>query len=119
MESIDSKKDQGEVMKQLIKAIVLSSIFLIFLVSIITGGCLTQNSSLSGENGTENKGEIANNESSPTSYLKTEAVNISELGAGNSILAGNSTPAGNFTLARNYKLQALNVELKAPSMSYL
>ena len=115
MESIDSKKDQGEVMKQLIKAIVLSSIFLIFLVSIITGGCLTQNSSLSGENGTENKGEIANNESSPTSYLKTEAVNISELGAGNSILAGNSTPAGNFTLARNYRLQALNVELKAPS----
>ncbi len=73
---------------------------------------------LSGENGTEKKGEVDDNKSSPTSYLKTEAVNLSEFGAGNStfagtLLAGNST--SNSTIAGNYRLEALNVELKAPS----
>jgi hypothetical protein len=88
---------------------------------------------LNGENGTEKKGETVNNTNSnassnasknvsndenyPTGHLKTEAVNSSEFGAGNSVPAGNSnsTLSGNSTLTRNYKLEALDVELKVPS----
>lgn len=70
---------------------------------------------LSGENGTEKKAEVDNNKSSPTRHLKTEGVNLSELGAENSNLTGNSTFEMNSTIAGNYRLEALDVELKAPS----
>jgi hypothetical protein len=76
--------------------------FLIFLVSLFTGGCLEQSSVLKGENGTEQKEEVDNDRSSSTGYLKAEAVNLSGFEAGNSSLAG------------NYRLEALDIELKAP-----
>jgi hypothetical protein len=76
--------------------------FLIFLISLFTGGCLEQSSLLKGENGTEQKEETGNDRSSSTGYLKTKAVNLSGFEAGNSSLAG------------NYRLEALDIELKAP-----
>jgi hypothetical protein len=102
-------------MKHLNKTVVTFFVFLILLASLSIGGCLEQSSALKGENGSEKKGEDDNNISSPTNYLKTEAVNISNFGAGNSTFEGNSTLAGNSTLSGNYRLEALNVELKAPS----
>lgn len=44
----------------------------------------------------------AGNDSSQTGHLKTEAINFSSLEAGNSSLTG------------NYRLEALDIELKAP-----
>ena len=108
-------------MKYRTKTVINYLIFLVLLVSLFTGGCLGQSSVLSGENGTEKKAEVDNNKSSPTSHLKTEGVNLSELGAGNSTFAvnskltGNSTFEMNSTIAGNYRLGALDVELKAPS----
>ncbi len=108
-------------MKYRTKTLINYLIFLVLLVSLFTGGCLGQSSVLSGENGTEKKAEVDDNKSSPTSHLKTEGVNLSEIGAGNSTFAvnstltGNSTFAMNSTIAGNYRLEALDVELKAPS----
>jgi len=90
-------------MKHRTKTVVIYLFFLIFLTSLFTVGCLEQSSGLSGENGTETIGEVDNNENSATSRLETEAVNLSDSGAGNSSLAG------------NYRLEALDVELKVPS----
>ena len=89
-------------MKPRTKTIVTYLIFLVLLVSLFTGGCIGKSSELSGENGTEKK-EVNNSESSPTDRLKTEKINLSDSGA------------GNFTFAGNYRLEAINVELKAPS----
>ncbi|MGA9187544.1 MAG: DUF3160 domain-containing protein [Methanosarcina sp.] len=89
-------------MKPRTKTIVTYLIFLVLLVSLFTGGCIGKSSELSGENGTEKK-EVNNSESSPTGRLKTEKINLSDSGA------------GNFTFAGNYRLEAINVELKAPS----
>ena len=102
-------------MKYLNKTVVTFFVFLILLVSLSIGGCMEQSSALKGEDGSEKTGEDDNNTRSPTNYLKTEAVNISNFGAGNSTFEGNSTLAGNSTLSGNYRLEALNVELKAPS----
>ena len=108
-------------MKYRTKTVINYLIFLVLLVSLFTGRCLGQSSVLSGENGTEKKAEVDDNKSSPTSHLKTESVNLSELGAGNSTFAvnsnltGNSTFEMNSTIAGNYRLEALDVELKAPS----
>ena len=77
-------------MKYRTKTVINYLIFLVLLVSLFTGGCLGQSSVLSGENGTEKKAEVDDNKSSPTSHLKTESVNLSELGAGNSTFAVNS-----------------------------
>ncbi|WP_440945087.1 DUF3160 domain-containing protein [Methanosarcina sp. T3] len=88
-------------MKCLTRTAIAYLSFLILLGSILTAGCLEQSSGLSGENGTEEK-EVNNNGSSSTGYLKTEAVNLSGLEAGNS------------SLAVNYRLDALDTELKAP-----
>ncbi len=102
-------------MKHRTKTVLTYLIFLIILVSLFTGGCLKQSSGLSGENGTEKK-EVNNNGSfpankgsfpgdngnSPTGHLKTEALNLSCL------------EAGNLSLAGNYRLEALDIELKAP-----
>ena len=89
-------------MKHRTKIVATYLIFMVFLFSLFTGGCMGQNSGLSGENGTEKK-EVNNSESSPTDHLKTEKVNLSDSGAENSSLAG------------NYRLEALDVELKVPS----
>ncbi|MDY9924715.1 DUF3160 domain-containing protein [Methanosarcina sp.] len=89
-------------MKNRTQTVVTLLIFLIFLVSLFTGGCLEQSSMLSGENGTEQKEEVDNDRSSSTGYLKTEAVNLSGFEAVNSSLAG------------NYRLEALDIELKVP-----
>jgi hypothetical protein len=93
-------------MKNQTQTVVALLMFLIFSVSLFTGGCLEQSSGLSGENGIEQGeemgNEIGNNRSSSTGNLKTEAVNLSGLEAGNSSLAG------------NYRLEALDIELKAP-----
>ncbi|MDR7665508.1 DUF3160 domain-containing protein [Methanosarcina sp. Z-7115] len=89
-------------MKPRIKTIVTYLIFLVLLVSFFTGGCIGKSSELSEENGTEKK-EVNNSGSSPTGRLKTEKINISDSGA------------GNFTFAGNYRLEAINIELKAPS----
>ena len=89
-------------MKPRTKTIVTYLIFLVLLVSLFTGGCIGKSSELSGENGTEKK-EVNNSESFPTDRLKTEKINLSDSGA------------GNFTFAGNYRLEAINVELKAPS----
>lgn len=90
-------------MKHQTKTVMIYLFFLIYLISLFTVGCLEQSSNLSRENGTETIGEVDNNESSATSRLETEAVNLSDSGAGNSSLAG------------NYRLEALDVELKVPS----
>jgi hypothetical protein len=102
--------------------IITFYIFSILLISLSLGGCLEQNSGLSGGKGSENKGSIDDNKSSPKSDLKTNAVNHSEFGTvnltlsgnlthagnstivGNSTLSVNSTVAGNSTLAGNYRL---------------
>ena len=89
-------------MKNQTQTVVTFLIFLIFLFSFFTGGCLEQSSVLSEENGTEQKEEVESNKNYSTGYLKTEAVNLSGLETGNSSLAG------------NYRLEALDIELKAP-----
>jgi len=87
-------------MKNRTQTIVILLMFLIFVFSLLTGGCLEQSSLLKGENGKEQKEEIGNDRSSSTGYLKTEAVNLSGFEAVNSSLAG------------NYRLEALDIELK-------
>ncbi|WP_187151945.1 DUF3160 domain-containing protein [Methanosarcina siciliae] len=104
-------------MKCLTRTAIAYLTFLILFGSIFTAGCLEQSSGLSGESGTEEKEvnnngssstgyltseETDNNGKSSTGYLKTEAVNLSGLEAGNS------------SLAVNYRLDALDIELKAP-----
>ncbi|MHC1757633.1 MAG: DUF3160 domain-containing protein [Methanosarcina sp.] len=89
-------------MKNQTQTVVTFLIFLIFLFSFFTGGCLEQSSVLSEENGTEQKEEVDSNKNYSTGYLKTEAVNLSGLETGNSSLAG------------NYRLEGLDIELKAP-----
>ena len=89
-------------MKNRTQTVVTLLMFLIFLVSLFTGGCLEQSSGLSGENGTEQKEDLDNNKNALTGHLKTEAVNLSDFEAVNSSLAG------------NYRLEALDIELKAP-----
>jgi len=88
-------------MKCLTRTAIAYLTFFILLGSILTAGCLEQSSGLSGENGTEGK-EGNSNGSSSTRYLKTEAVNLSGLEAGNS------------SLVVNYRLDALDIELTAP-----
>ena len=88
-------------MKNRINAVVTLLIFLIILFFLFTGGCLEQSSRLSMENGNETTDEV-DNESSSTGHLKTEEVNLSDFETGNSSLAG------------NYRLEALDIELKAP-----
>ena len=95
-------------MKHRTKTAIKCLIFLVLFVSLLTEGCLGQISLFTGGNGTGNQEGDANG-NSPGGYLKTEAVNLSDHGA------GNSTFAGNLTLARNYRLEALDMELKAPS----
>jgi len=80
-------------------------IFLIsflFLAFLFTGGCLEQSSGLSRENGAEKTEEVDSNRSSSTGHLKTETVNLSDFETENSSLTG------------NYRLEALDIELKAP-----
>lgn len=89
-------------MKTKIQIVVTLLMFLILLVSIFTGGCLEQSSGLNGKNGTETTEEVDNNRSSSTGHLKTEAVNLSGF------------EAENFSFAENYRLDALDIELKAP-----
>ncbi|AKJ37270.1 DUF3160 domain-containing protein [Methanosarcina barkeri] len=112
-------------MKYGTKLIEIYLVLLILIVSLFTGGCLDQSSGLNGKNGTEttkemNKDslpnlyndvqeknatteEVDNNQDSLTGRLKTEAVDLSNFEAGNSSLAG------------NYRLEAVDLELKAPS----
>ena len=89
-------------MKYRIQIIVTLLILLIFSVSLFTGGCLEQSSGLSGKNGTAQEEGAGNNRSVLTGHLKTEAVNLSDFEAENS------------SLAKNYRLDALDIELKAP-----
>ena len=94
-------------MKNRTQTVVTLLIFLIFLISLFTEGCLEQTSGLSGENGKEQNTEEQNIETdndrrSSTGHLKTEEVNLS------------SVKAGNLSLAGNYRLEALDMELKAP-----
>ena len=101
--------------------------FLILLVSLFSGGCMTQSSGLSGDNMTEKKAgmdgnesknvsnnmgnkensyatsNLSNDENDSTSHLKSEAVDLFD------------SKAGNSNLSRNYKLEALDVELKVPA----
>jgi len=90
-------------MKHGTKLAVTNLILLIILASLFAEGCLGQSSGLSRENVTEMKGEINASGTSPVNRLETEEVNLSGSEAGNSSIAG------------NYRLEALNVELKAPS----
>jgi len=107
------------------KLVTIYLVLLILIVSLFTGGCLEQSSGLSGKNGTETNKEVDNislpnlyndvqerivtteevdnNQSSSTGRLKTEAINLSDFEAGNSSLTG------------NYRLEAVDIELKAPS----
>ena len=91
-------------MKNRINAVVTLLIFHIILFFLFTGGCLEQSSRLSMENGNETTDDTdeVDNESSSTGHLKTEEVNLSDFETGNSSLAG------------NYRLEALDIELKAP-----
>ncbi len=56
-------------------------IFIILVISISLGGCLEQNSRLSGE-----KGAIGDNKSSPKNDPKTDNVSHYEFGTSNSTL---------------------------------
>ena len=94
-------------MKNRTQTVVTILIFLIFLISLFTEGCLEQTSGLSGENGKEQNTEEQNIETdndrrSSAGHLKTEEVNLS------------SIKAGNLSLAGNYRLEAHDMELKAP-----
>jgi len=88
-------------MKHRVKIFVINLVLLIVLASLLTEGCLGQSSGISRENGTEGKGDASG--ISQESRLKTEEVTISGSEAGTSSIAG------------NYTLEALDVELKAPS----
>lgn len=90
-------------MKHLTRLVITNLILLIIIASLFTEGCLGQSSGLSRENGIEMSGEANTSGISPVSHLKVEEVNLSDSGAGNSSIAG------------NYRLEALDVELKAPS----
>jgi len=85
------------------RQVVTRLILLIVLTSLLTGGCLEQSSGLSIENGTGMKGGINTSVTSSVNRLITEEVNLSGSGTVNSTIAG------------NYRLEALNIELKAPS----
>jgi hypothetical protein len=89
-------------MKYKTKLVAIHLVFLILIVSLFTGGCLEQSSGLNGKNGTETTKEVNSDENTSTGHLKTEAVNLSGFEAENSSLAG------------NYRLDALDIELKAP-----
>ncbi|WP_243683922.1 hypothetical protein [Methanosarcina barkeri] len=112
-------------MKYGTKLIEIYLVLLILIVSLFTGGCLDQSSGLNGKNGNETTKEmnndslpnlyndvqeknatteeVDNNQDSLTGRLKTEALDLSDYEAGNSSLAG------------NYRLEAVDLELKAPS----
>jgi hypothetical protein len=90
-------------MKHLTRLVVTNFILLIILASLLTEGCLGQSSGLSRDNGTDMRGKDNTSGISPVNRLETEEVNLSGSGAGNSSIAG------------NYRLEALDVELKAPS----
>jgi len=90
-------------MKHRTKRVITLTIFLIILASLLTEGCLGQNSGLSRENEKEMKGQANTSGTSPVSRLVTEEVNLS------------SSKAGISTIAGNYRLEALDVELKVPS----
>jgi len=85
------------------KPVVTRLILLILLASLLTGGCLEQSSGLSFENKSEIKERNNPSEFSSVSRLITEEVNLSGSGTENSPIVG------------NYRLEALNIELKAPS----
>jgi len=89
-------------MKNLTQTVITLMIFLILLVSIFTGGCLEQSSGLNEKNGTEMIEKVDSDRNTSTGYLKTEAVNLSGF------------EAENFSFAENYRLDALDIELKAP-----
>ncbi|RXA21732.1 DUF3160 domain-containing protein [Methanosarcina sp. MSH10X1] len=90
-------------MKHRIKPFVTRLVLLILLASFLTGGCLDKSSGLSIENETGMKEEIDTGRISPVSRLVIEEVNLSGPGAENTSIAG------------NYRLEALDIELKAPS----
>ncbi|AKB51798.1 hypothetical protein MSBRW_2545 [Methanosarcina barkeri str. Wiesmoor] len=111
-------------MKNLTQTVTTLLMLLILLVSIFTGGCLEQSSGLNGKNGTETTEEVDNNSlpnlyndvqvknvmieevdrdgNTSTGHLKTEAVDLSNI------------EAENISFAENYRLDALDIELKAP-----
>lgn len=70
------------------------------------GGCLEQSSGLGGENETMQKEEADKNKDDPSGRLQTEAVDLSDI------------EAGNLSLSGNYRLDALDIELKAPSINF-
>jgi len=111
-------------MKHRAKLVVIHLILLIILASLLTEGCLGQSSGLNGKNRTETTEEVDNNSlpnlyndvqaknimteemdnlSSSTGHLKTQAIDLSNSTIGNSSLAG------------NYRLEAVDIELKAPA----
>jgi hypothetical protein len=112
-------------MKYGTKLVAVHLVFLILIIFLFTGGCLEQSSGLNGKNETETTEEannsslpnlyndvqetvvtteeVDNNQSSSTDRLKTEAINLSDFEAGNS------------SLTENYRLEAVDIELKAPS----
>ncbi len=97
---IQSNRDER--MKNLTQTIVILSMFFILLASLFTGGCLEQSSKLSTEHGTKMTEEGDSDLSSSTGHLKIEAVNLSGSEVENSLFA------------ENYRLDALDIELKAP-----
>jgi hypothetical protein len=122
---IVTQGNRDERMKYGTKLVAVNLVFLILIVSLFTGGCLEQSSGLNGKNETETTEEtnssnlpnlyndvqetvvtteeVDNNQSSSTGRLKTEAMNLSDFETGNSSLTG------------NYRLEAVDIELKAPS----
>jgi len=89
-------------MKNRTNTVMIFLISFLFLAFLFTGGCLEQSSGLSRENGAEKTEEVDSNRSSSTGHLKTETVNLSDFETENSSLTG------------NYRLEALDIELKAP-----
>ncbi len=90
-------------MKHRTKTCAVYLTLLILLVSLISAGCLEKSSGSDRENRTEMEEGVDDNGSLENKYLKTEAVNLSGSGTGNSSLAG------------NYRLEAVDVELKVPA----
>lgn len=94
---------RDEIMEHRTKTLAVYLTFLILLVSLISMGCLETGFSSDRENRTETEGKVDDNVSPENNYLKTEALNLSGSGT------------GNFSLAGNYRLEAVDVELKAPA----
>jgi hypothetical protein len=112
-------------MRHLTKLVVVYLTLFIILAFILTEGCLGQGSELNGKNRTEKTDKVnnnglsnfyngvqakiimtdktGNNLSSSTGRLKTEEVNLSGSGTGNTSITG------------NYHLEALDVGLKVPA----